>query len=79
MDRDYIRMRSTTEREKLLARAKETLGEDTDAAAIDAALAHLVESAQNFENVKRDVDAELAEQLSTDVVRLTLYPQVRTD
>jgi len=26
-----------------------------------------------------EVDAELAEQLSTDVVRLTLYPQVRTD
>ena len=26
-----------------------------------------------------EVDAELAEQLSTDIVRLTLYPQVRTD
>jgi hypothetical protein len=79
MDREYIRMRSTTEREKLLARAKETLGEDTDAAAIDAALAHLVESAENFEDVKREVPADLAERLSTDVVRLVTYPQVRTD
>jgi hypothetical protein len=79
MDREYIRMRSTTEREKLLARAKETLEEDTDAAAIDAALAHLVESAENFEDVKREVPADLAERLSTDVVRLVTYPQVRTD
>jgi hypothetical protein len=66
-------------REKLLDQAKGAIDADADAEVIDAALQHLVETIENYEAVKREVDAELAEQLSTEVVRLTLYPQVRTD
>jgi len=79
MPRDRIALRATDDREKLLDQAKGAIDADSDAEVIDAALEHLVESVENLEEVKREVDAELAEQLSTDVVRLTLYPQVRTD
>jgi hypothetical protein len=74
-------MRSTTEREKKLARAKEALTDEdmADSRVIDAALEHLAESVENAEDVKREISPELAERLSTDVVRLTMYPQVRTD
>jgi uncharacterized protein (DUF1778 family) len=75
MGRDRIALRATGDREKLLDQAKGAI----DAEVVDAALQHLVETIENYEAVKREVDAELAEQLSTEVVRLTLYPQVRTD
>jgi hypothetical protein len=81
MSRDYIRMRSTTEREKKLARAREAITDEdmADSKVIDAALDHLAESVANAEDVKREISPELAEKLSTSVVRLTMYPQVRTD
>lgn len=78
MSRDYIRLRSTTDRERTLARAKEVLGTDTDSEAIDAALSHLVESAENYEDVKDEISPELADRLSTDEVRIVMYPQVNT-
>jgi len=79
MSRDYIRLRSTSQRERHLARAKEILETDTDSEAIDAALRHLVESVDAYEDVKEDVPPAVARELSTNVVRLTMYPQVRTD
>ena len=77
MGRDYIRLRSNREREKLLAEAKEVLDEDQDSKAIDAALRHLVESCKNLEDMKRDLTPDQAEALSTSEVSLTMYPQVR--
>jgi uncharacterized protein (DUF1778 family) len=79
MGRDRIALRATGDREKLLDQAKGAIDADADAEVIDAALQHLVETVENYETVKREVDAELAEQLPTEVVRLTLYPRVRTD
>jgi hypothetical protein len=72
-------MRSTADREKRLARAKEAVDVDADSKVIDAALEHLAESVENYNDVKKEVPPELAERLSTSVVRLTMYPQVRTD
>ncbi|AZH26846.1 DUF7386 family protein [Haloplanus aerogenes] len=77
MGRDYIRLRSNREREKLLAEAKEVLDEDQDSKAIDAALRHLVESHGNLEEMKRDLTPDQAEALSTSELSLTMYPQVR--
>jgi uncharacterized protein (DUF1778 family) len=77
--RDRIALRATGDREKLLDQARGAIDADADAEVIDAALQHLVETVENYEAVKREVDAELAEQLPTEVVRLTLYPRVRTD
>lgn len=77
MGRDYIRLRSNREREKLLAEAKEVLDEDQDSKAIDAALRHLVESHANLEEMKRDLTPDQAEALSTSELSLTMYPQVR--
>jgi Arc/MetJ family transcription regulator len=77
MGRDYIRLRSNREHEKLLAEAKEVLNEDQDSKAIDAALRHLVESHANLEEMKRDLTPDHAEALSTSELSLTMYPQVR--
>jgi len=77
MGRDYIRLRSNREREKLLAEAKEVLDEDQDSKAIDAALRHLVESHENLEEMKRDLTPDQAEALSTNKLSLTMYPQIR--
>lgn len=79
MARDRIALRATDEREKLLDQAKGAIETDSDAEVTDAALRHLIQSVDNYETVRRQVDAELAEQPSTEIVRLTLYPQVRTD
>jgi len=77
MGRDYIRLRSNREREKLLAEAKEVLDEEQDSKAIDAALRNLVESHANLESMKRDLTPDQAEALSTSELSLTVYPQVR--
>lgn len=78
MGRDFIRIRSSTEREQLLAEAREVLAVDEDSEAIERALRHTVESAEVLEEVKRDVDPDLAERLSTSELRLTHYPQLKT-
>jgi Arc/MetJ family transcription regulator len=77
MSRDYIRIRANTEREKVLERAKHTLGTDKDSEAIERALRHTVQSAENLENLKRNITPEQAEELSTDELRLVMYPQVK--
>jgi len=73
--RDRIQLRATSERERLLG----ATGLQGDAEVIDAALQHLAESVECYENAKDEINAGLAERLSTDVARITLYPQVRTD
>lgn len=78
MGRDYIRLRSSTEREQLLAEARETFDVDEDSEAIERALRHAVESADALEDVKREVNPELAERLSTSELRLVHYPQLKT-
>lgn len=77
-DRDYIRIRSSTEREKWLARAKEALGVDEDSKAIERSLRHTAQSAEAYEEVKRDLTPELADELSTDEISLVMYPQVKS-
>lgn len=79
MGRDRISLRATTEREKRLGAARDATGIDSDAELVDAALEHLAESVENFEAAKEDLTPKQAELLSTSVVRLTMYPQVRTD
>jgi len=78
MGRDSLRLRMNRDREKLLGRAEELLGEDQSSKAIDAALAHLVESAEAYEDVKGELTPEQAETLSTEVVSINHYPQVKT-
>ncbi len=78
MGRDYIRIRSNKTREKALAECKEALDVDQDSKAIELALRHTAESAENFENVKDEISPELAERVSTDVLRLVMYPQVKS-
>lgn len=79
MSRDYIRIRSNREREKWLERAKEALGTDQDSEAIELALKHTAQSVDALEDAKDNLTPNQAETLSTEVVRLTQYPQVRTD
>lgn len=79
MGRNQITLRATTEREKNLERAKEVLGADSNAAAVDAGLVTIVELFENFEDVKEEISPNLAKRLSTSHIRLTQYPQVRTD
>lgn len=78
MSRDYIRIRSNQTREKALSEAKEALQVDQDSEAIELALRHTTESAANLEAVKHEISPELAERLSTDVLRLVMYPQVKS-
>lgn len=77
MARDSLRIRMVPDREKRIERAKEALRVSEDSKAIDLALEHLVQSIDSFEDVKEDVTPELAERLSTSVVRLAHYPQVK--
>jgi hypothetical protein len=78
MGRDYIRIRSNSTREQALEEAKEALQVDQDSEAIELALQHTAESAKNLEAVKDEIPPELAEQLSTDVLRLVMYPQIKS-
>lgn len=77
MGREYIKLRSTGDRERELDRAKANLDVDQDAEAIELALTHLNESIENLEELKRELTPEQAEQLSTSAVSLTMYPQIR--
>lgn len=56
-DRDYIRMRATTERELLLERFKERSGIDTDSKAFDEALRR----AMSFSELVDELRAEARE------------------
>lgn len=77
MSRDYIRIRSNQDRELALERAKEVLGTTNDSEAIERALRHTHQSADALEAVKDQLDPETAERLSTDEIRLVMYPQVK--
>jgi len=79
MSRDRIQLRATSGRERRLGTAKDATDLEDDAEVIDAALLHLAESVECYETVKDEINGEPAERLSTDIVRITLYPQVRTD
>lgn len=76
MSRDYIRIRSNREREVALERAKEALGTDKDSEAIERALRHTAQSAENLEAMKEELTPQQAEQLSTEELRLVMYPQL---
>ena len=82
MSRDFIRFRSNPERERLFSQAKEALGVDADYAdskTVDLALEHLVESKKNLQKWEElQLSPEQAKGVSTSVISLTYYPQVRT-
>ena len=78
MARDYIRLRSSKDRELWLGRACERLGIDNESDAIEKALKHLVQSADAYDEIKDELTPEQAKTLSTDVVRINHYPQVNT-
>ena len=77
MGRDYIRLRSNGEREKLLDQSKAILDVDQDSEAIEAALRHLVESKANLDELKRELTPDEAEAISTSELSLVMYPQIR--
>lgn len=58
-DRDYIRMRATTDREHLLETAKERMGLDEDAATVDEALRRAI----SFEDLTDQLRAESRDHL----------------
>lgn len=67
-DRDYIRLRATSDRELLLAEAKEVLRIDEDSKAIDEALRRAV----SFEELLEARRVELVDQLTIDTKYHTL-------
>ncbi len=77
MGREYIRVRSNAERKKWLDRAKEALNADSDSEAIKRALRHTAQSAEAMEEVKREISPEVAEEISTDELRVVMYPQIK--
>lgn len=81
MTRPYMgnfNMRMNSDRELKLERAKEALGIDNDTQAVVAALEHLAQSKAAYEDIKDEITPEQARTLSTDVVAINHYPQVRT-
>lgn len=66
-----------SDREYKLERAMEALGEDEAAAAIEKALEHTYQSKKAYEEIKRELTPEQAETLSTNVIGIKHYPQVR--
>lgn len=78
MGKDYFQMRLNSDRELVLEQAREAIDAGSDAAAVEAALEHLVQSIEAYEAIKTEVTPEQADTLSTDVVSINHYPQVRT-
>jgi hypothetical protein len=75
--RHFIRMRMNPRRETLLEEVKEIFGTTNDTEAIEMALRHTIKYSENLEAMKRDLTPEQAEELSTDEIRLEMYPQVK--
>lgn len=67
-----------SDREWALEQAKEALGVDEDAKAIERALIHTAQSKEAYEEIKRELTPEQAEILSTEIIGIKHYPQVRT-
>lgn len=66
------------DRERDLERAREALGADVDdSEVIEKALAHFHQSVDAYEKIKGEISPEQADVLSTDVVSINHYPQVR--
>lgn len=80
MSRDRWFITKTDEREKLLDRATEITGENTDAAVFEDALLHLVESHEVYEELVEDdtLTPRRAKQLNTSVLKIgyNRYPEV---
>lgn len=69
---------SVGDRELDLERSREALGADVDDAKVIAkALKHLHQSIDSYEEIKGELTPEQAKTLSTDVVSIVHYPQVR--
>lgn len=65
------------ERERQLDKLEAAVDANTRADAIDAAIAHYLESIDNLDEIKNEISPELAKKISTSEVSLTYYPQVR--
>lgn len=77
MSRDYIRMRSTAERERRLARAHEVLPEvDSDSAIVDAGLEALVQLDSILDD-EMDAMTDRASELSGEAFDVSVYPKRR--
>lgn len=64
-------------RERQLDKLEAAVDANTRADAIDAAVAHYLESIENLEAVADEISPQLAKKISTSEVSLTYYPQVR--
>lgn len=84
MSRDYIRMRSNDERERLLEQAAEIVAADAsddppDSDVIDAALTHLVESAENIQDARGEIEPEAIQAVAnTSVLGLRYRTRVES-
>lgn len=65
------------ERERQLDKLEAAVDTEVRANAIDAAIAHYLESIENLEKIKNEISPQLAKKISTSEVSLSYYPQVR--
>jgi uncharacterized protein (DUF1778 family) len=76
-------LRLTDERQRLLEQAKEIVASDQyddppNSVVIDAALTHLIETQENLEDVRNELDPTTVQQFNTSVIGLRYRTSVES-